>query len=130
MRAGDTGRTVRGSSAGAGATATDPRKYLVVIDVETSHGLARVRLERGGAGSKEGGGGGRLALVLGHGAGGGVNSMDLRGATEAALALGFVVALVEQPYRVAGRRSPPPASQLDTAWLAVMEALVGGPLAG
>lgn len=56
--------------------------------------------------------------------------MDLRGASEAALALGFVVALVEQPYRVAGRRSPPPAGQLDTAWLAVMEALVAGPLAG
>jgi predicted alpha/beta-hydrolase family hydrolase len=33
------------------------------------------------------------------------------------------VALVEQPYRVAGRRSPPPARQLDTAWIAVVQTL-------
>lgn len=111
-------------------TATDSRKYPVVIEVETPHGLARVRLERGQVGSEPEGREGRLALVLGHGAGGGVNSTDLRGATEAALALGLIVALVEQPYRVAGRRSPPSARQLDTAWLAVMEALAGGPLAG
>src|SRR5579875_1377207 len=95
-----------------------------MIDVPTPHGSARVRLQTGAAD------GGRLALVLGHGAGGGVNSPDLRATTEAAVALGVTVALVEQPYRVAGRRSPPPARQLDTAWLAVMEALVCGPLAG
>ena len=29
--------------------------------------------------------------------------------------------LVEQPYRVAGRRAPAPANQLDAAWLAVVE---------
>ncbi|HEU4978633.1 MAG TPA: alpha/beta family hydrolase, partial [Solirubrobacteraceae bacterium] len=33
------------------------------------------------------------------------------------------VVLVEQPYRVAGRRSPAPAKQLDVAWLAVLERL-------
>jgi len=68
--------------------------------------------------------------VLGHGAGGGVNSPDLRAATEAAVALGYSVALVEQPYRVAGRRSPAPATQLDTSWLTVIKALAAGPLAG
>jgi uncharacterized protein len=67
--------------------------------------------------------------VLGHGAGGGVNSPDLRAATEAAVALGYVVALVEQPYRVAGRRSPPPAGKLDAAWLSVIEALAADSLA-
>jgi predicted alpha/beta-hydrolase family hydrolase len=72
--------------------------------------------------------GARLALVLGHGAGGGVSSTDLRAATEAAVALGFSVALVEQPYRVAGRRSPAPAGQLDTSWLTVIKALATGPL--
>ena len=41
-------------------------------------------------------------------------------ATEAALDRGRERALVEQPYRVAGRRSPAPAAQLDTAWLAVV----------
>jgi uncharacterized protein len=63
------------------------------------------------------------ALVLGHGAGGGVESPDLAGAARAARAAGFSVALVEQPYRVAGRRSPAPTGQLDTAWVAVVEQL-------
>jgi hypothetical protein len=38
--------------------------------------------------------------------------------------------LVEQPYRVAGRRSAPPPKQLDAAWIAVVEALRAGPLVG
>lgn len=69
-------------------------------------------------------------LVLGHGAGGGVDAPDLQAVREVALELGYGVALVEQPYRVAGRRSPAPAHQLDAAWLAVIEALdpIGGPL--
>jgi uncharacterized protein len=63
------------------------------------------------------------ALVLGHGAGGGVNSPDLTAATRAAQGAGASVVLVEQPYRVAGRRSPAPARQLDVSWLAVIDAL-------
>jgi hypothetical protein len=46
-------------------------------------------------------------------------------ARDAALSQGVGVALVEQPYRVAGRRSPPPASRLDAAWTAVVEHLRG-----
>ena len=61
--------------------------------------------------------------MLGHGAGGGVESPDLVGAAEAAHEAGLSVALVEQPYRVAGRRSPAPANQLDAAWVAVIEQL-------
>jgi predicted alpha/beta-hydrolase family hydrolase len=38
------------------------------------------------------------------------------------------VALVEQPYRVAGRRSAAPAHQLDAAWAAVAAGLAAGPL--
>ncbi|HTU29120.1 MAG TPA: alpha/beta family hydrolase [Solirubrobacteraceae bacterium] len=96
-----------------------------MIDVQTPHGLARVRLENEQDSERDG-----LALVLGHGAGGGVSSTDLRATTEAAVALGLTVALVEQPYRVAGRRSPPAARQLDTAWLSVLDALAAGRLAG
>jgi predicted alpha/beta-hydrolase family hydrolase len=70
------------------------------------------------------------ALVLGHGAGGGVGSRDLVAATEAALGQQLTVALVEQPYRVAGRRSPAPARQLDAAWTAVLEHLAAGELQG
>ena len=69
-------------------------------------------------------------LVLGHGAGGGVGAPDLLAATSAALDAGLTVALVEQPYRVAGRRSPAPAGQLDAAWIAVVEQLRAGALAG
>jgi uncharacterized protein len=85
------------------------------FDVDTPHGLARVHLHAAEAA--------RAALVLGHGAGGGVTARDLVKATAVARAAGVSVALVEQPYRVAGRRSPAPATQLDTAWLAVVERL-------
>ena len=68
--------------------------------------------------------------MLGHGAGGGVQSPDLVGATEAARSAGLSVALMEQPYRVAGRRSPAPARQLDNAWTVVVSQLRHGPLGG
>jgi predicted alpha/beta-hydrolase family hydrolase len=58
-------------------------------------------------------------MMLGHGAGGGVNAHDLRLATEVALDMGLAVALVEQPYRVVGRRAPAPPAQVDAAWRAV-----------
>ena len=83
--------------------------------LETPHGPARVHLQEVDDP--------RAALVLGHGAGGGVESPDLQGAAQAARAAGLTVALVEQPYRVAGRRSPAPANQLDTAWVSVVEQL-------
>ncbi|HEY6422850.1 MAG TPA: alpha/beta family hydrolase [Pseudonocardiaceae bacterium] len=70
------------------------------------------------------------ALMLGHGAGGSTSAPDLVAATSAAIAAGVHVALVVQPYRVAGRRAPAPAGQLDAAWLAVAEHLVGGVFAG
>jgi predicted alpha/beta-hydrolase family hydrolase len=90
-----------------------------VIELDTPHGLARVHLHE----VEEPVG----ALVLGHGAGGGVAARDLVAATRAAQAEGFTVGLVEQPYKVAGRRSPAPAHQLDTAWTAVIQQL---PFAG
>jgi uncharacterized protein len=93
-----------------------------LLEVETPHGTARAHLHRVGDA--------KSALVLGHGAGGGVESRDLVTARDAALDEGLAVALVEQPYRVAGRRSPAPAKQLDAAWIAVVGHLCGGPLAG
>lgn len=65
----------------------------------------------------------RAGLVLGHGAGGGVDAPDLVAVREVALAAGVSVGLVEQPYRVAGRRSPAAAGRLDAAWLAVVSRL-------
>jgi uncharacterized protein len=84
-------------------------------EIQTPHGPARVHLHAVDDA--------RGALVLGHGAGGGVGAPDLVAATEAARSVGVAVALVEQPYRVAGRRSPAPARQLDSAWVAVVEHL-------
>jgi predicted alpha/beta-hydrolase family hydrolase len=55
---------------------------------------------------------------------------DLAAATEAANDGGVAVALVEQPYRVAGRRSQPPAHQLDASWAAAVIELSGGALRG
>jgi predicted alpha/beta-hydrolase family hydrolase len=90
------------------------------LELETPHGPARAHLHPVDEP--------RAALVLGHGAGGGVAARDLVAATRAANAAGVSVALVEQPYRVAGRRSPPRAPVLDADWTAVVEQLAGGPL--
>src|SRR4051794_40567084 len=90
--------------------------------LSTPHGPARVHLHEAD--------GATAAVVLGHGAGGGVGAVDLEAARDAALACGVAVALVEQPYRVAGRRSPAPARQLDAAWLAVVAHLRDAELAG
>jgi uncharacterized protein len=95
---------------------------MPVIEIDTPHGPARAHVHA--AAEPKG------ALVLGHGAGGGVEAPDLVAAREAALAERFTVALVEQPYRVAGRRSPAPAGQLDTAWIAVVEHLRADEIAG
>jgi predicted alpha/beta-hydrolase family hydrolase len=62
-------------------------------------------------------------LILGHGAAGGVHAPDLTRVHDVAVAVGVQVALVTQPYRVAGRRAPAPAGQLDEAWTAVVRAI-------
>ncbi len=94
----------------------------MVLELDTPHGPAKAHLHLAETPA--------AALVLGHGAGGGVAAPDLVTATEAALSLGISVALIEQPYRVAGRRSPAPAHQLDAAWTAVVEQLLGDALQG
>ncbi|GAA4549424.1 alpha/beta family hydrolase [Pseudonocardia xishanensis] len=86
-------------------------------EIDTPHGPARVHVRLAPEA--------RGTLVLGHGAGGGVDAPDLRAAARAALAAGVSAVLTEQPYRVAGRRAPAPAGQLDTAWLAIVAELTG-----
>ena len=100
------------------------------MEIDTPHGpaLAHVQPVENARGM----------LVLGHGAGGGVSAPDLMVATRAALERQVSVALVDQPYRVAGRKSQPPSAQLDAAWIAAVERLkvadvpliVGGRSAG
>jgi uncharacterized protein len=62
-------------------------------------------------------------LVLGHGAGGGVDSADLTAVTGAAVGAGWRVLRVEQPWRVAGRRIAPAPPRLDEGWTAVLQAM-------
>jgi predicted alpha/beta-hydrolase family hydrolase len=93
-----------------------------VVEIDTPQGLARAHVHEARSA--------RGAVVLGHGAGGGVTAPDLVAARDAALEERFTVALVEQPYRVAGRRSPPPAAHLDTAWIAIVGALRADQLNG
>lgn len=85
------------------------------VKIETSFGPAAVRwhavdVPRG-------------LLVLGHGAGGGVDAPDLRAATAAANDVALTVALVLQPYRVAGKKAPPRPPTLDAAWTEVLRDL-------
>lgn len=86
------------------------------LEVETPEGLARCYLHAA-AGEAAG------TLVLGHGAGGGTDAADLQALTALA-ADGWHVVLVEQPWRVAGRRVATPPPRLDRAWLAILPTLV------
>ncbi|HKS44776.1 MAG TPA: alpha/beta family hydrolase [Amycolatopsis sp.] len=88
---------------------------MTSLTIDTPHGPARAELHCAEEGV--------AVLLLGHGAGGGIAAKDLVAVTRAAQAAGVHVALVEQPYRVAGRRAPAPARQLDAAWLAVADEL-------
>lgn len=63
----------------------------------------------------------RAMLMLGHGAGGGIEAPDLQALAATLPASGFEVALVEQPWRVAGKRLAPAPKTLDVAWRAVIE---------
>ena len=100
------------------------------MEIETPHGPARAHLQRVQNAV--------ATMVLGHGAGGGVSAPDLMVASRVALERQVSVALVEQPYLVAGRKSQAPATQLDAAWVAVVARLrdeglpliVGGRSAG
>lgn len=86
--------------------------------VPTELGPARLHLDR--ASRRE-----RALLVLGHGAGGGVEAADLAVLAERLPAWGVSVARVEQPWRVAGRRLAPAPRALDVVWVSVVARLRG-----
>lgn len=82
------------------------------FDIDTPVGRAEMALDRPSRPVS--------LLVLGHGAGGDVSAGDLVAVRDLAVARNVAVVRVTQPYRVAGRRAPAPARQLDAAWLAVL----------
>ncbi|CAM5574633.1 hypothetical protein SAVIM338S_04908 [Streptomyces avidinii] len=71
----------------------------------------------------EGGDAPRLVLALGHGAGGGIEARDLRALAGTLPARGITVALVEQPWRVAGKKVAAAPKVLDEGWRALWPAL-------
>ncbi len=83
------------------------------VEVATSAGPARVRVP-GTAGP-------RGTLLLGHGAGGQRDAADVLALTS--LDAGWTVVLVDQPWRVAGRRVATPPPTLDRAWREVTRRL-------
>ncbi|MFF7606895.1 alpha/beta family hydrolase [Streptomyces parvulus] len=83
--------------------------------VETDAGTARITWHRAPRP--------RLVLAASHGAGGGIEARDLRALAAALPAHGISVALVEQPWRVAGKKLAPAPRTLDTGWRGVWPAL-------
>jgi predicted alpha/beta-hydrolase family hydrolase len=94
---------------------------LTSRDIGTPLGPARVHIARPPASEPT-----RGSLLLGHGAGGGIGAADLQAVARRALADGWVVGLVEQPWRVAGRKVATPPPQLDIGWTAVVAGLDAG----
>ncbi|WP_406202929.1 hydrolase [Kitasatospora sp. NBC_01560] len=70
----------------------------------------------------------KAVLALGHGAGGGTGARDLVALAAALPDRGITVALVEQPWRVAGKRLGPAPRTLDEAWTPVALRLAGAGL--
>lgn len=87
------------------------------LEVQTPGGVGWIDLDRPR--------GARALLALTHGAGGGVETVDLLAVRAAAVRAGIAVALITQPYRVAGRRSPPAPRPQDVAWTELITALRG-----
>ncbi|TLS42309.1 hydrolase [Streptomyces montanus] len=83
--------------------------------METDAGTARVTWHK----AKKA----RLVLALSHGAGGGIEARDLRALAAELPAHGVTVALVEQPWRVAGKKLAPAPKTLDVGWRGIWPAL-------
>lgn len=65
----------------------------------------------------------RLVLAVSHGAGGGIDARDLAALAAVLPAHGVTVALVEQPWRVAGKKVAPAPGTLDTGWRGIWPAV-------
>jgi predicted alpha/beta-hydrolase family hydrolase len=101
-------------------------ELAAALEVATPHGTARVHADEPPSAVHG-------TLLLGHGAGGGVESADLAAIARDASDAGWRVLRVEQPWRVAGKRVAPAPPRLDEGWTAVLGALheadrIAGPL--
>ncbi|MFE3493719.1 alpha/beta family hydrolase [Streptomyces sp. NPDC059175] len=85
--------------------------------VETPAGDARITWHPAPTGRA------RIVLAVSHGAGGGIEARDLQALASALPGAGVSVALVEQPWRVAGKKVAPAPTTLDTGWRGLWPAL-------
>jgi predicted alpha/beta-hydrolase family hydrolase len=67
----------------------------------------------------------RLVLAVSHGAGGGIEARDLQALARTLPDHGVSVALVEQPWRVAGKKVASPPKTLDAGWRGIWPAVAG-----
>jgi predicted alpha/beta-hydrolase family hydrolase len=100
---------------GTAETAEDTETARTAEVVETGAGQARVTWHRADDA--------RLVLAVGHGAGGGIEARDLQALARTLPGHGVTVALVEQPWRVAGKKVAPAPKTLDTGWRGLWPAL-------
>ncbi|WP_443080202.1 alpha/beta hydrolase family protein [Streptomyces sp. P9-A2] len=101
----------------AAADTAEPSAETVAAEtVETDAGPARITWHPARTAA-------RLVLALGHGAGGGIEARDLKALATVLPAHGVTVALVEQPWRVAGKKVAPAPKTLDTGWRGLWPAL-------
>ena len=84
-------------------------------DVETDAGLARITWRHAAQP--------RLVLAVSHGAGGGIEARDLQALAQVLPGHAVTVALVEQPWRVAGKKLAPAPKTLDLGWRGIWPAL-------
>lgn len=94
------------------------RRPVPTIETPTAQGPARVHLHeatRTPFGS----------LLLTHGAGGGIGAKDLQAIATRLPGLGWQVALVEMPWRVAGKKVAPMPPKLDAAWREIVAGVRG-----
>ncbi|MFJ9962069.1 alpha/beta hydrolase family protein [Streptomyces avermitilis] len=76
--------------------------------IETDAGTARITWHQARKAT--------LVLAVSHGAGGGIEARDLQALTRVLPGHGVTVALVEQPWRVAGKKMAPAPKTLDVGW--------------
>ncbi|MFD9005243.1 alpha/beta family hydrolase [Streptomyces sp. NPDC059582] len=67
----------------------------------------------------------RLLLAVSHGAGGGIEARDLQALAAVLPGHGVTVVLVEQPWRVAGKKVAPAPKTLDVGWRGIWPSVAG-----
>lgn len=103
----------------------------LITDVETEFGIGRLHRYRASEPMK-------AVLVLGHGAGGGIDARDLTAIAESFAGSDLEIVLIEQPWVVEGKKVAPAPTRLDACWIPLVHAargrdlplIVGGRSAG